>query len=488
MPKPPAPRPSSSTAGPKKPAPAPAKAPASPPGPPPRATKKAHGRGGKPVGPAQTPKKDRSFDPIPHAKSAPKKAPPKKPAPRTAPRAAATSTTTKPASPPKKRPVSEIQFAAEDETLLRDDEEDDDLDGDEGLGSPRARGDDGDGDDFDGDIGGPMVIDMPAAAAEGRVRKPKRKPMNHQGPQRCGTVALVGRPNVGKSSLLNALLGQKIAATTHKPQTTRRALRGVLTEGNTQLVFVDTPGLHEEQGGLFTFMLDEALDAAVQTNVLCFLVEADRKRGGIIKADEEALKRLMTRAPTTPVVLVISKIDVLEDKAVLLPLLQEWAAAGKFAGYIPLSAHKQENLEGLLDELAKLMPEAPFVFPADSITDQSERDIAAELIREKVMLELQQEIPYRTAVLVEHFDESRRDDDRKPLVHIAGVIVVEKDSQKSMVIGKGGQRIKQIGQRARKDLEHLLMCQVHLELFVKVEKDWTQTGVGLRKLGYTRTN
>ncbi len=436
------------------------------------------GYGGKPKGPAQTPKKDRNYgDPIPHAKSAPKKAPPKKPV-RTAPKATSSA---KPASTPKKRPVSEIQFASEDESLLPPEE--DDLDGDDGHKAPVAGGGAGEGFDDEG-IGGPMVIEMPPAEGAARPRKPKRKPMNNPGPQRCGTVALVGRPNVGKSSLLNALLGQKIAATTHKPQTTRRALRGVLTEGNTQLVFVDTPGLHEEHGGLFSFMLDEALDAAVQTDVLCFLVEADRKRGGIIKADEEALKRLMTRAPTTPVVLVISKIDVLEDKSVLLPLLQEWGASARFAGYIPLSAHKHDNLEGLLDELARLMPEAPFVFPADSLTDQSERDIAAELIREKVMLELQQEIPYRTAVIVEHFDESRRDDDRKPLVHVAGIIVVEKDSQKSMVIGKGGQRIKQIGQRARKDLEHLLMCQVHLELFVKVEKDWTQTGAGLRKLGY----
>ncbi len=428
-------------------------------------------RPAKPKGPAQTPKKLTWDEEVAAAKkaaakAAPKPAPAKKAPPaRTEPKSTATPT----AKPPKKRPApGTITFTSEEDLELAD--------------RAAALGDDLDG-DIDGGDHGPMIIDVPEA--EPAKRKPKRKPLAATGgPPRCGTVALVGRPNVGKSSLLNALLGQKIAATTHKPQTTRRALRGVLTEGNTQLVFVDTPGLHEEQGGLFTFMLDEALDAAVETNVLCFVVEADRKRGGIIKADEEALQRLMKRAPTTPVVLVISKIDVLEDKSALVPLLREWSAQGRFAGYVPLSAHKQDNLEGLVSELARLMPEAPFVFPADSLTDQSEREIAAELIREKVMLELQQEIPYRTAVIVEHFDESRRDDDRKPLVHIAGIIVVEKDSQKSMVIGKGGQRIKQIGQRARKDLEHLLMCQVHLELFVKVEKDWTQTGAGLRKLGY----
>jgi GTP-binding protein Era len=335
-----------------------------------------------------------------------------------------------------------------------------------------------------------VLIDMPPPSpAEMRGQKPERAPKKKksrvvEGPSRCGTVALVGRPNVGKSSLLNALLGQKIAATTHKPQTTRRALRGVLTEENVQLVFVDTPGLHDEKGGLFSFMLEEALDAAADTDVLVFMVEADRKRQGIDKADEEALARLTAKAGQKPLLLVINKIDVLEDKAVLLPLLTSWAAQGSFAGFVPLSAHKQENLDALVRELSRLVPEGPFLLPADSITDQSERDIAAELIREKVMLELQQEIPYRTAVIVEHFDESRRDDARKPLVHIAAIVVVEKDSHKSMVIGKGGQRIKTIGQRARKDLEHLLQCQVHLELFAKVEKDWTLTGAGLRKLGY----
>lgn len=326
-----------------------------------------------------------------------------------------------------------------------------------------------------------------AKASTSSGPKPRRRPtLPSTGSERCGTVALVGRPNVGKSSLLNALLGQKIAATTHKPQTTRRALRGVLTEGTTQLVFVDTPGLHEEAGGLFSFMLEEALDAAAGVDVLAFLVEADRGRQGINEADLEALKKLQARAPKTPVVLVISKVDVLEDKAVLLPLLSTWGAESQFSAYVPLSAHKKDNLESFVREVAKHLPEAPFFFPPDSLTDQSERDIAGELIREKAMLELQQEIPYRTAVLIEHFDESRRDDKRKPLVHVAAIIVVERDSHKSMVIGKGGQRIKIIGQRARQELEHLLQCQVHLELFVKVEKDWTSSGIGLRKVGYSR--
>ncbi len=321
-------------------------------------------------------------------------------------------------------------------------------------------------------------------------KKPAPPPKKAEpvGPTRCGTVALVGRPNVGKSSLLNALLGQKIAATTHKPQTTRKALRGVYTEGNTQIVFVDTPGLHDAKGGLFSYMLNEAKDTAAGVDVLCFLVEADGKGGGVAPVDEAALKTLEGKIAGKPSILIINKIDILSDKASLLPVLSAWATKADFTALIPVSAHKKDGLRPLIDELAKHLPLAPFAFPVDSLTDQSERDIAAELIREKVMLELQQEIPYRAAVVVESFDESRRDDPRKPLVTIMAQIVVEKDSQKAMVIGAGGQRIKTIGQRARLELQHLLGCQVHLELFVRVEEKWTETAGGLHKLGYTRTS
>ena len=321
-----------------------------------------------------------------------------------------------------------------------------------------------------------------------KLEKKLEKTATTTGPTRCGTVALVGRPNVGKSSLLNALLGQKIAATTHKPQTTRRALRGVFTEGNTQIVFVDTPGLHDEKGGLFSYMLEEAKDAAAGVDVLCFLVEADSKGGGVAPVDEAALKTLEGKISGKPAILIINKIDVLSDKSALLPVLQAWSSKADFKALIPVSAHKRDGLQPLVDEIRKHLPEAPFAFDGESLTDQSERDIAAELIREKVMLELQQEIPYRAAVVVEAFDESRRDDARKPLVSIAAQIVVEKDSQKAMVIGAGGQRIKAIGQRARQELQHLLGCQVHLELFVRVEEKWTETQAGLQKLGYTRTS
>lgn len=314
---------------------------------------------------------------------------------------------------------------------------------------------------------------------------------------RCGTVALVGRPNVGKSSLLNAILGQKIAPTTHKPQTTRRVIRGVETRGKAQVVFVDTPGIHQARGGLHAFMIEEVMNAAREVDVIAFVIEATGKKGAppaIHPEDEKALAQIeKVGAIKVPVVLVVNKVDNVADKKLLLPLLEAWSKREKapgqgplFAALIPVSAAKKDGIDLLVDDLAARMPEGAWLFDADAMTDASEKDIAGELIREKVMLELQQELPYRAAVVVEAFDESRRSDAQKPLVHIAAVIHVEKDSQKAMVIGKRGQRIKAIGERARKELERLLGCQVMLELLVRVEPDWTSNDKGLAKLGYTR--
>jgi len=309
---------------------------------------------------------------------------------------------------------------------------------------------------------------------------------------KCGTVAIVGRPNVGKSTLLNAILGQKIAATTHKPQTTRRALRGVETRGDTQIVFVDTPGLHRPERGLHAFMINEALDAAKGVDVLAFVVEAVPGKKGLAptihRDDEKALAQLeKAGALKVPVILVVNKIDAVGDKRLLLPLLDAWSKNTLgFKALIPVSAAKRDGMDLLIDDLVARMPEGPFLFDKDAMTDASERDIAAELIREKVMLELRQELPYRAAVVVEEVDESRREDEKKPLVTVAAVIHVEKDSQKAMVIGKKGQRIKAIGERSRKELERLLGCQVHLELLVRVEPDWTTSEKALTKLGYGR--
>ncbi|MBI1947232.1 MAG: GTPase Era [Deltaproteobacteria bacterium] len=305
------------------------------------------------------------------------------------------------------------------------------------------------------------------------------------GTSRCGTVAIVGRPNVGKSTLLNALLGQKLAATTHKPQTTRRTLRGVVNHGDAQVVLVDTPGLHPPKRGLHAFMIRQALDAARDVDVLAFVTEASTR--GIHKDDDLVLRQLEREgALTRPMVLVLNKVDKLKDKGQLLPLLKTWSERGQFKALVPISAQKKKSLGPLLDELARHLPEAPPMFPGDTLTDASARDICGELIREKVMLELRQEIPYRAAVVVEEFDEARRANETKPLVRIAAVIHVEKDSQKAVVVGKKGERVKAIGQRARAELETLLGCQVMLELFVRVEPDWTTSEHGLKKLGYVR--
>lgn len=327
---------------------------------------------------------------------------------------------------------------------------------------------------------------------------------------RVGTVALLGRPNVGKSTLLNAIVGLKIAATTHKPQTTRRQLRGVWTsaEGDAQIVFVDTPGLHAAKDGLHAFMIEEALEAARGVDVLCLLVEArGRKKRHTEKADKaaqpgegavglselvdprdlKALEQLLEAGGTgKPTVLVVNKIDQLQDKRALLPLIAEWQKAHDFVAIVPVSAAKGDGVKELLRALAKDLPEGPLLFPPEQITDASERDLAAELIREKAMLELQEELPYKVAVLVEAFDESRRDDERKPLIELSAVIFVERENQKAIVIGKQGARIKAIGSRARKELERLLGAQVMLSLFVKVEPGWTESDKGLRKVGYRR--
>ena len=308
---------------------------------------------------------------------------------------------------------------------------------------------------------------------------------------RCGQVALIGRPNVGKSSLLNAILGEKIAATTHKPQTTQRQLRGVETRGDVQLIFVDTPGLHAPKKGLHAFMIEQALDAVRNVDVIAVVVEAhlSREKGErkavVDRRDAEVLKQLDAASAEVPRILVINKIDALPSRDLLLPLLQQWQGVGGFAAVVPVSAHKKDGLDDLVEELAKALPFSEFWYDDDTLTTAGEREICAELIREKAMLELSQELPYKVAVIVEDFDESRRDDPKKPLVDIAATIHVERESQKGMVVGKGGARIKTIGARARKDLERLLGCQVMLNLLVRVEKNWTQSDKGLRKLGYS---
>ena len=315
---------------------------------------------------------------------------------------------------------------------------------------------------------------------------------------RAGTVALLGRPNVGKSSLLNAILGEKIAATTHKPQTTQRQLRGIHTRGQSQIIFVDTPGLHKAEKGLHAFMVSQAIDAARDVDLLvvvveCFLAktgEVDAKGKPIFEAqidrrDEEALKRLDNAGVSRPgMILVINKIDRIDQPTMMLPVIKAWSETGRFEEIVPVSAHKARNLDALERVLVERLPFSEFWYDEDQLTTAGEREIASEIIREKALLELADEVPYKLAVVVEEFKESRRDDPKKPIVEISAVLSVERDSQKAIVVGKGGQRIKVIGQRARQDIERMLDCQVMLKLLVRVEPMWTEDERRMRKLGY----
>ncbi|MCP4502305.1 MAG: GTPase Era [Deltaproteobacteria bacterium] len=309
---------------------------------------------------------------------------------------------------------------------------------------------------------------------------------------RCGTVALLGRPNVGKSSLLNAILGQKIAATTHKPQTTRKQLRGIESNADTQVVFVDTPGLHKPKKGLHAFMVSQAIEAARDVNVRAIVVECFLGRGEngnqiaqIDRRDEAALEQLEKAGVSTQgLVLVLNKIDKINDMELLLPVIAAWTEKAQFEAIIPVSAERKKGLSDLMECLRERMPQGSFWYDEDALTTAGEREIAGEIIREKAMLELGDEIPYKLAVVVEDFDESRREDKKKPLVDIAAILHVERESQKGMVVGKGGQRIKAIGSRARKDLERILDCQVMLNLMVRVEPMWTENENRMNKLGY----
>ncbi len=296
------------------------------------------------------------------------------------------------------------------------------------------------------------------------------------------TVAFVGQPNVGKSTLLNALVGTKIAPTSRKPQTTRRVIRGIKTVDNCQQIYFDTPGALRTATGLDQFMHDQISSALSDVDQVVLIVDAEdyvRKQIPFInKIKESAL------ANKQPLTLVINKIDALKDKKKILEIIAAYAQEYELSEIVPISATLHDGLDELFKVLAKNAPEAEFIFSDDLFTDASEKEIVAELIREKAMLELTDELPYKTAVTVEHFDESRRESEKKSLIEIEAVLHVERKSQKAIVVGKGGESIKRIGTRARKDLEHLLNCQVMLRLFVRVEPNWTTSPKGLKKLGY----
>jgi GTPase len=297
---------------------------------------------------------------------------------------------------------------------------------------------------------------------------------------RAGFAAIVGRPNVGKSTLLNRLLGHKLAIVSPKPQTTRSRILGVVTRPDAQVALLDTPGLHTARGGLNARMVQQALHTLADADLALFLIEAGPP--GIDPAARKALEQVT--AARKPTLLVVNKIDTV-PRHELLPLIDRWRREHDWTEVYPLSALTGENADGLLDALVSHLPEGPALFPAEMWTDVPERDLCGELIREQILRQTGQEVPYSTAVLIEEFDEAEREVGPRGLVRITATVLVERDSQKAIVIGKGGARLKEIGTKARAQIEKLLGCKVFLQLHVRVEKDWTRTSRGLRRAGYT---
>ena len=287
-----------------------------------------------------------------------------------------------------------------------------------------------------------------------------------------GFVTIIGRPNAGKSTLLNALVGEKLAIVTHKPQTTRNRICGIVnlkapqrakSRPAGQIIFVDTPGIHKPVDALNRRMMQEVHDAVEGCDLLLLIVDAAQPFGSGDEFALELVKRSKLRA-----FLLLNKIDLVE-KGKLLPIIERYSAMHSFAEVIPISAAKKDGLDLLLNKVVASLPEGPQYFPADQITDQPERFITAELIREQVLVLTQQEVPYSSSVIVERFEESDK------LLKIAAVICVERDGQKAIVIGRQGAMLKEIGTRARLAIERLLNKKVFLELFVKVRKGWRES-------------
>jgi len=290
--------------------------------------------------------------------------------------------------------------------------------------------------------------------------------------QRCGTIGLVGRPNTGKSSLLNRLIGQKLSIVSAKPQTTRHLLNGILTLPGCQYVFVDSPGLPSEQKNvLHRTLTRRAVEAARDVDVAVFVVEAGR----FTPEDRAALERIPAEQK---VVVAVNKLDTVKHRAELIPFLDRLSKTRDFHAVVPVSAKTGRNIPELLKVLREALPEGPPAYPEDQITDRDERFFAAELLREKIFEQLGQELPYRCEVVIESFKEEGR------LRRIEATILVERDSQKAIVLGTKGERLKRMATAARKDMEKLFGGKVYLGTWVKVRKSWTDDARVLKQLGY----
>ncbi len=294
-----------------------------------------------------------------------------------------------------------------------------------------------------------------------------------------GYVALVGEPNVGKSTLLNALLGQKLSIVTPKPQTTRHKVAGILTEENYQIVFLDTPGLIKPKYALQEVMMTFADEAMSEADIVIFLVDAnDRGSVGSLKSSK-VIRHLLESKDARPMFLVLNKIDLVK-KSEILPIIQSLSEVYPFKEIIPVSALNGDNLEDLKKTIVKYLPEGTQYYPEDYVSDRDERFFASELIREEIFKTFREEVPYSTTVEIEEF----RDSDSERKAYIRAVIYVERDSQKGIIIGKGGAALKQIGQDSRRQIEELVGHEVFLELFVKVREGWRDDKGKITQLGY----
>jgi GTPase len=291
---------------------------------------------------------------------------------------------------------------------------------------------------------------------------------------KSGFISIIGRPNVGKSTFINRVIGQKIAIMSDKPQTTRNKVQGVLTTNNAQYIFIDTPGIHKPKHKLGDFMMKVAQNTLKEVDVILFMVNAEE---GFGRGEEFILEKFQT--VKTPIFLIINKIDRIHpDK--LLTVIESYNEKFQFAEIIPISALEGNNIDRLLEVVRKYLPEGPQYYPADQVTDHPERFIITELIREKALHLTREEVPHSLAVVLEKMEK----DPNKDMIHVMATIIVERDSQKGIVIGKQGKMLKEIGKRARVDIENLLGSKVFLEVWVKVQKDWRNKASQLRDYGF----
>ncbi len=288
---------------------------------------------------------------------------------------------------------------------------------------------------------------------------------------KAGIVSVVGRPNVGKSTLINRVVGQKVAIVTHKPQTTRNRITAIAATGKAQIVFIDTPGIHKPRHEMDRLMVETAVSSLQQVDIVLLMIDITQAFG---RGDQHVLE--LMKKVDVPLLLAINKVDQVAKESIL-PLIDEYQSRGSFNEIVPISALEGDNVDRLVEVLEAYLPEGPPLFPEDALTDLPERFFAAEMIREKILIHVHEEVPYSTAVRVESWD------DRDGMIHVEASVLVERDSQKGILLGQGGRMIKRIGTEARKELESFLNTRVYLGLYVKVRERWRENRRLLSELG-----